>query len=82
MIISGTYGRAELPPRFVRFFNTIYIPEPEEESLILIFTEITKGFFQKFKIKPEIMDLITNKSIVTSTLNLYSMVKLELLPTP
>ena len=28
------------------------------------------------------MDLITNKSIVVSTLNLYSMIKLELLPTP
>ena len=26
MIISGTYGRTELPPRFVRFFNTIYLP--------------------------------------------------------
>ena len=26
MIISGTHGRTELPSRFVRFFNTIYIP--------------------------------------------------------
>lgn len=51
MIISGTYGRTALPPRFLRFFNTIYIPEPEEESLVIIFSEITKGFFQKFKIK-------------------------------
>ena len=82
MIISGTYGRPQLPPRFVRFFNTIYIPEPEEESLVLIFHEITKGFFQKMKIKTEIMDLITNKSIINSTLNLYTMVRAELLPTP
>lgn len=51
MIISGTHGRTELPPRFVRFFNTIYIPQPEEQSLVLIFSEITKGFFQRFKIK-------------------------------
>lgn len=29
MIISGTYGRTELPPRFIRFFNTIYLPELE-----------------------------------------------------
>ena len=30
MLISGTYGRTELPPRFLRFFNTIYLPELEE----------------------------------------------------
>ena len=28
------------------------------------------------------MDLIYNKSIVNSTLNLYSMIRMELLPTP
>jgi dynein heavy chain, axonemal len=82
MIISGTFGRTELPPRFIRFFNTIYLPELEEESLVLIFSEITRGFFQRFKIKNEIMELITNKSIVNSTLNLYAMVRAELLPTP
>ena len=26
MIISGTYGRTDLPPRFLRFFNTLYLP--------------------------------------------------------
>ena len=29
MTIAGTYGRTELPPRFLRFFNTIYIPDLE-----------------------------------------------------
>lgn len=27
MIIAGTHGRADLPPRFIRFFNTIFIPD-------------------------------------------------------
>jgi len=75
MIISGTYGRTELPPRFIRFFNTLYLPELDDESLVLIFSEITKGFFEKFKLKNEIMELITNKSIVNSTLSLYSMIR-------
>ena len=82
MIIAGTHGRSELPPRFVRFFNTIYIPDLEEESLVLIFSELTKGFFGNFKIKAEVMELIDNKSIVTSTLGLYFQIKRELLPTP
>jgi hypothetical protein len=51
MIIAGTHGRAELPPRFVRFFNIIYIPDLDGESLVLIFSELTKGFFKNFKIK-------------------------------
>lgn len=38
MVIAGTYGRSELPPRFVRFFNSIYVPDIEEESIVLIFT--------------------------------------------
>jgi hypothetical protein len=51
MIVSGTYGRTELPPRFVRFFNTLYLPELEDESLVHIFFEITKGFFERHKLK-------------------------------
>jgi hypothetical protein len=38
MIIAGTYGRTDLPPRFIRFFNTIYIPDLEDDSLSLIFS--------------------------------------------
>lgn len=38
MIIAGTHGRADLPPRFIRFFNTIYIPDLEDDSLVLIFS--------------------------------------------
>lgn len=82
MIIAGTYGRSELPPRFVRYFNTIYIPDLEEESLLYIFSELTRGFFRNFKLKAEVLDLIENKSIVHSTLTLYSDIKRELLPTP
>ena len=82
MIVSGTYGRTELPPRFIRFFNTFYLPEYEEESLVHIFFEITKGFFERFRLKNEIMELVLNKSIINSTLSLYAMVRSELLPTP
>lgn len=82
MVISGTHGRAELPPRFLRFFNIIYIPDLQEESLLLIFSQLTKGFFKNFKIKTEVMDLIENRSIVNSTLGLYNDIRRELLPTP
>lgn len=27
MVIAGTHGRVDLPPRFLRFFNIIYIPD-------------------------------------------------------
>jgi dynein heavy chain len=82
MIIAGTYGRTELPPRFIRFFNTIYIPDLEDDSLSLIFSELTRGFFKKFKVRKEVMDLIDSKAIVSSTLSLYAQIRRELLPTP
>ena len=72
MLVAGTHGRAELPPRFLRFFNSIYIPDLEEDSLIQIFYELTRGFFKNFRIKVEILDLIENRSIVISTLGLYN----------
>jgi dynein heavy chain len=71
-----------LPPRFLRFFNTLYIPELEQESINLIFSEITKGIFRRYKLKSEVMELIDNKSIVNATLSLYEMAKLQFLPTP
>ena len=48
----------------------------------MIFSEITRGFFHNFKIRPEVMELIDNKSIVNSTLALYTQVKRDFLPTP
>jgi dynein heavy chain len=54
LLACGTTGRADLPPRLLRFFNSLYLPEPEEDSLVLIFGELSKGFFQKYKLKPEV----------------------------
>jgi dynein heavy chain len=66
----------------LRFFNTLYISELEQESITLIFSEITKGIFRRYKLKSEVMDLIDGKAIVNSTLSLYEMAKLKFLPTP
>jgi dynein heavy chain len=43
---------------------------------------LTRGFFKKFKVKKEVMDLIDSKALVTSTLSLYAQIRRELLPTP
>lgn len=48
----------------------------------MIFSEITKGIFRRYKLKSEIMDLIDNKAIINATLSLYEMAKEQFLPTP
>lgn len=60
----------------------MFIPELDQESITLIFSEITKGVFHRYKLKSEVMDLIDSKAIVNATLSLYEMAKAQFLPTP
>ena len=72
-------GRAELPPRLVRHFHTLWMPQLTSKSMQVIFHSILQGF-----ISTELSDLKLqcSESIVKASVQLYESVSEELLPTP
>ena len=73
-------GRHSMTPRFMRHFNILCLPSPNEESLKRIFTSITKGFFEQGGYAEEIQTLA--KKMVPASVELYGRLSKELLPTP
>eukprot|EP00698_Gefionella_okellyi_P007651 TRINITY_DN186_c0_g4_i1.p1 TRINITY_DN186_c0_g4~~TRINITY_DN186_c0_g4_i1.p1 ORF type:complete len:3955 (+),score=1074.62 TRINITY_DN186_c0_g4_i1:43-11907(+) len=71
-------GRNEVTPRFFRHFNMLNIPPPSDDSMRKIFGSILGGFFANFQ--PEVR--ATTKSIVDSSVEVYTRICKELLPTP
>jgi dynein heavy chain len=73
-------GRNHMTPRFMRHFNIINLPPPNEESLRRIFSAIIKGFFDSGGYSEDIQNL--GKRMVGASVELYSRICKELLPTP
>ena len=71
-------GRNPVTPRFVRHFNVMCLPTATDHTLTHIFSSILNGFFADFL--PQVKALAG--PIVSSTIEVYSRISAELLPTP
>ena len=71
-------GRAVVTPRFSRHFNVISIPAASDSALTLIFHSILSSFLIKFE--QSVQSLC--KGIVAATIEVYTKISEELLPTP
>ena len=71
-------GRQELTPRFVRHFNMLSVPPPSETATKTILSSILGGFLGDFQ--KEFKTLL--KPIVDSSVDVYTRIAAELLPTP
>lgn len=71
-------GRNPLTPRFTRHFSMMFIPTTSENAMRTIFTSILDGFFEEFP------PIIANSSteIVEASIEVYSRISEDLLPTP
>jgi dynein heavy chain len=72
-------GRAVITPRFTRHFNVVCMPEASDQSLTLIFNSILEGFLSS-KFEPEVKKMCGG--VVAATIEMYSRISEELLPTP
>lgn len=71
-------GRNEVTPRFLRHFSMLCLPQPSDGALRTIFGGILGGFLQTFS--AECKGLA--KPIVESSVEVYTRISQELLPTP
>jgi dynein heavy chain len=71
-------GRSVVTPRFTRHFNVLCMPPASDSALTVIFTSILNGFLSKFE--PEIQKMAAG--VVAATIEVYSKISQELLPTP
>ena len=72
-------GRAVITQRFTRHFNVMCMPEASDQSLTLIFSSILSGFLET-KFEPEVKKMCSGT--VAATIEMYSRISAELLPTP
>ena len=70
-------GRNPVTPRLFRHFNMVWAPDLSYRSMDIIFTSILKGFLSRSKGLEKFAP-----SIVKSSLEMYSKIRTELLPTP
>ncbi|KYN03638.1 Dynein heavy chain 10, axonemal, partial [Cyphomyrmex costatus] len=71
-------GRNEIDPRFISMFSVYNVTFPTNKTLNYIYTSILSGHLQTFS---EVILSIADK-LVQLTLELYGIVRKELLPTP
>jgi dynein heavy chain len=71
-------GRSQCTPRFIRHFHVLSMYPAGEKSLKLIFSSILGGFLEKFV--PSVKTM--RDGIISSIIEIYHRVTLELLPTP
>ncbi|UJR10037.1 hypothetical protein I4U23_014260 [Adineta vaga] len=76
----GTPGGSNnsIDPRFISHFSVFYIPSPSYASLFRIFSTILQNHVLTFS--SEIQDMIPN--IINSTLEIYSHILRQFVPTP
>ena len=72
-------GRSVVTPRFTRHFNVMCIPPASDTALTLIFAGILGGFLSS-KFEPEVQKMCAG--VVSATIEVYSKISEELLPTP
>ena len=72
-------GRAVVTPRFSRHFNVLCMPPASPACLTMIFNSILGGFLD-LKFENEVKALCNG--LVQATIEVYSRISVELLPTP
>jgi dynein heavy chain, axonemal len=71
-------GRQEVTPRLIRHFAMLTVPQPSDDMIGSMMAPILHGFLMDFA--PEVKEL--GKPLVTATVDAYTRVAEELLPTP
>ena len=71
-------GRNELSPRLLRHFHKLWLTTLSTVSLSRVFTSIARGFLSQGA--PHLAE--TASSIVQASINIYTRIQKELLPTP
>ena len=71
-------GRSQITQRYVRHFTMLNLTPFDADSLSVIFGTIMDWFIKKFS--PKVKALAT--SVVAATIDLYSTIEVEMLPTP
>jgi dynein heavy chain len=71
-------GRQDMTPRFVRHFNMLCIAPPSEPVLKAIFGSILRGFLETFPADVKAL----SGSIVDASVEVYTNIAKDLLPTP
>ncbi|DAZ98018.1 TPA: hypothetical protein N0F65_004508 [Lagenidium giganteum] len=71
-------GRSHCTPRFVRHFHVLSMYPAGETSLKLIFASILSGFLERFP--PAVKGM--KDGVISSIIEIYNRVTIELLPTP
>ncbi|RYH31858.1 hypothetical protein EON65_01740 [archaeon] len=71
-------GRSVVTPRFTRHFNVLCMPPASDNALTSIFASILGGFL--FKFEPEVQKMTSGA--VAATIEVYTKISQELLPTP
>jgi dynein heavy chain, axonemal len=72
-------GRASLAPRFTRHFHLLNFPPASDNTLTHIFSSLLTGFLGN-KFDAEVVKL--KSGIVSATIEIYTKISEELLPTP
>ena len=73
-------GRSVVTARFVRHFNVFCVPDSSEVTMNKIFSSIIDNFMEAFDFPFEVKSL--SSGLVSATVELYSKICAELLPTP
>ena len=71
-------GRNEVSPRLLRHFHMVWLTNLSIQSMSVIFTSIVQGYFSTSM--PEFKSLA--EPLVTSSVDIYTRIQKELLPTP
>jgi len=71
-------GRSEITARILRHFNIISYPELDQDTISVIFLQLTKSFFGKFSDDVKLMI----PKLIETVLIIFDRAKKELLPTP
>ena len=73
-------GRNVLTPRFTRHFNILCVAKQSDKTLVSIFGQILKGFLQAWSFSENVKR--TSDSIVEGTVEVFTKISRDLLPTP
>ncbi|KRX01504.1 P-loop containing nucleoside triphosphate hydrolase [Pseudocohnilembus persalinus] len=75
-------NQKQVSPKTLRHFTQMAISSISDDSLLLIFSSIVKGFLNTNNFKQEIKEFGEKGKIVQSTLQIYENIQLKLLPVP
>lgn len=75
-------GRNHITKRYLRHFNSVCLTPYDDASLKRIFSTITDWWLGKFPAASAVNAAAISQSLVSATVDMYSTIQKELLPTP